>query len=133
MVQAFLSDAPQESFADRIGSWSVIRGLENLNCTGGRHASKTGSKFAIVIPNQVLGCLPIGSSVSELLRHPDIGRRARHAYMDHLPRLEEGVEERKEWSKEEIGDQKARRTPRPVRHGCAERSPTSGLVAGEYE
>ena len=35
MIQAFLSDAPQEALADRIGSWSVIRRFENLDTTSG--------------------------------------------------------------------------------------------------
>src|SRR6266487_6591433 len=39
-------------------------------------------------------------------------------------------EERKERSKEEIGDQKARRKPRYLPRDCAERSPTSVLLAG---
>jgi hypothetical protein len=38
-----------------------------------------------------------------------------------------------ERSKEEICDQKARHKPRSVRHDCAQRLPTSGLVAGVYE
>ena len=53
MVQAFLSDAPQEAFADGIGSWSMIRCFENLNPTRGRHTSEAGPKFAIVLTNQI--------------------------------------------------------------------------------
>jgi len=35
MVETFLSDASQIAFTDRIGSWSMIRGFENLNpCAG---------------------------------------------------------------------------------------------------
>ncbi len=85
VVQAFFSDAPQEALTDRIGSWGMNRRFEKLNATGGRHASKTGSKLAVVITNQVLGRLPVRGSFSQLLRHPGICRRAYHAYVDHLP------------------------------------------------
>ena len=59
VVKAFLSHTPQEAFADRIGSWGVRRCFEYLNSTRCRHTSETGPKFAIVITNEVLGCLPI--------------------------------------------------------------------------
>ena len=42
-------------------------------------------------------------------------------------------EERKERSKEEIRDRKARRRPRSVRRDCAQKLPTSGLLAGVNE
>jgi hypothetical protein len=38
-----------------------------------------------------------------------------------------------ERSKEEIGDRKARRKPKSVRRDCAQRLPTSVLLAGECE
>jgi hypothetical protein len=104
VVQAFLPHTSGEAFADRIGSWCMNRRCENLNGTRGRHPSKTGSKFVIVITNQILGCLPIRGRFSQLLRDPDIGRRSCHAHMDHLPRLQCDEEERKERSKEEIGE-----------------------------
>jgi hypothetical protein len=66
MVEAFLPDAPQKAFADRIGSGSVIRGLENLNRTRGRYPSKGRPKFGVVITNQILECLSIGGRFSEL-------------------------------------------------------------------
>jgi hypothetical protein len=35
VIQAFLPHAPQEAFADGIGSWRMIRGFEHLNpCIG---------------------------------------------------------------------------------------------------
>ena len=77
MVKAFLSHTPQEAFADRIGSGSVIRRFENLDTTCPRHPSKAGPKFAVVIPNQVLGCVPIGGRFSQLLCDPQSGRKKR--------------------------------------------------------
>ena len=55
MVQALLSDAPQIAFTDRISSGSVIGRFKNLAATGPRHPLETGSKLAVVIPNEILG------------------------------------------------------------------------------
>ena len=82
VVQTFLPYTPQEAFADRIGSWRMIRCFENLDATCCRHTSKARPKFAIVITNQILRRLPIRGGFSQLLRHPGIGRRACHAHMD---------------------------------------------------
>src|SRR2546423_9240344 len=102
MVKAFLPYTSQEAFADGVRSWSVIRCFENLNITRCRHMGETGSKFAIVITNQILRRLPIGGGFSQLLRHPGIGRRPCDADMDYSSCLEFDDEERKERSKEEI-------------------------------
>ncbi len=104
VVEAFLPDAPQEAFTDSIGSRCMIRCFENLDVTCPRHSRKARPKFGIVIPNQVLWRLSIGSRFPELLGYPGIGRRARDAHVDHLPRLEFDEEEGKERSKEQIGD-----------------------------
>ena len=40
MIKAFLSHTPQEAFADRIGSWGMIRCFENLNRTCCRYTSE---------------------------------------------------------------------------------------------
>ena len=60
MIEAFLPHAPQEALTDRIGSWRVIGGCENLDATGPRHTSEAGPKFGIVITNEILRCLSIG-------------------------------------------------------------------------
>ena len=59
MVETFLPYTPQEALADGIGSGSVIRDLEKFDVTCLRHPDETGSKLAIIIMNQVLGCVPI--------------------------------------------------------------------------
>ena len=84
MVEALLSYTPHEAFADRIGSGSVIWGLEQLDATGRRHSQETGSKFAVVITDQIVGSLSIWGGFSQLLRHPGISWRSCHADMDHL-------------------------------------------------
>jgi hypothetical protein len=82
VVKAFLSHTPQETFADRIGSWCMNGRFKNLDGTRCRHPSKTWSKFTIMIANQILP----GS-----------------------------------------------RKPRSGLRDCAQRLPTSGLLAGECE
>ena len=103
VVQAFLSDAPHEALADRIGSWGMTRRFQYLDAAGCGHARETGSKFAIVISNEIFRCLPIWSGFSQVLGHPVIGRRSSDPDMDHPSRLQFYDEERKEWPKEEIG------------------------------
>ena len=85
VVQAFLPYTPQEALADGIGSGSMIRYIKNLNGTCCRYTSEAGPEFVIVIPNQVLWCLPIRGRFSQLLCDPQIGRRSRHTHVDHLP------------------------------------------------
>src|SRR2546421_4162971 len=103
VVQTFLPHTPQEALADRIGSGSMIRCFEHLNRTGCRYTSEAGPKFAIVITDQILGCLAIRGGFPELLSHPGIGRGSCDAHMDHFPRLQFYDEERKERPKEEVG------------------------------
>jgi hypothetical protein len=103
VVKAFLSHTPQEAFADRIGSGSVIRGVKKLNRTRCRHPGETGPKFPIVIADQILRCLPIGRGFAQLLGHPGISRGTSDSDMDHPSGLEFDEEERKERPKEEIG------------------------------
>jgi hypothetical protein len=102
VVKAFLAHTPQEAFADRIGSGSVRRGVENLNRARCRHTSETRPKFAIVITYEILWCLPIWRGFSQLLGDPRIGWRPCHAGVDHPSGLEFNDEEREERSKEEI-------------------------------
>src|SRR5215467_5460609 len=102
MVEAFLPHTAQEAFADGVGSWCMNRRLEQLDATGPRHTSEAGPKFGIVITNELFRCLSIGGRFSQLLGHPGIGRRACHAHVDHFARVQEGVEEREERSKEQI-------------------------------
>ena len=104
VVEAILSYTPQEAFADRIGSGSVIGCVENLNSTCCRHTSEAGPKFAVVITNQILRGLPIRGGFSKLLGHPGIGWGSRDADMYHPSCLELDDEEREERSKEEICD-----------------------------
>jgi hypothetical protein len=104
VVEAFLPYTSQEALADRIGSGCMIRCFENLDVTCPRHSCKARPEFAIVITDQIFRHLPIGSRFPELLGYPGIGRRARDAHVDHLPRLEFDEEEGKERSKEQIGD-----------------------------
>jgi hypothetical protein len=133
MVQTFLPHTPQEAFTDGIGAWSVIRGFEKLDVTGRRHPVEIGSKLAVVIMNQILGCLPIRSGYSQLLGQPGIGRRSCHADMDHLARLQFDEEEGKERSKEQISNLQEVACPDLRGVVARDRSPTFGLAAGGCE
>jgi len=87
VVEAFLPHTPQEALTDRIGSGSVVRGLENLDATGGCYSDETGSEFAIMIANEILRHLSIRSCLPQLLCSPRVARRSCHAHVDHFPRL----------------------------------------------
>jgi hypothetical protein len=102
VVKAFLPNTPHKAFADGVRLWSMIRCFENLNATRCRHPSEARPKFAIVIPNQILRCLPIRRGFSKLLRHPGIGGSSCHSHVDYASRFEFDDDEREERSKEEI-------------------------------
>ena len=84
VIEAFLPHAPQEAFADRIGSWGLNRRFEDLDRARFRYPSKARPELAIVITNQVLRCEPIRGGFSQLLGHPGIGRRSGHAHVIDL-------------------------------------------------
>ena len=94
MVEAFLPHTSQEAFADGVGAFRLNRRFEQLDATDLRHSAETGSKLAIVITDQILGCLPIRRRFSQLLGHPGIRWASSHAHVDHLARLEFYDEER---------------------------------------
>jgi hypothetical protein len=102
VVKTFLSDTPHETFTDGIGSWGAIGYFENLYGTRCSYTSETRPKFAIVVTNQILRRLSIGSGFPKLLRHPSIGRGLGNADMNHSPCLEFDDEKGKEGSKAEI-------------------------------
>jgi hypothetical protein len=102
MVKAFLPHTPHKAFADGVRAWRVIRRFENLNGTCCCHPSEAGPKFAIIITNQILRCLPIRRGFSKLLRNPGIGGRSCHSHVDYASRFEFDDDEREERSKEEI-------------------------------
>src|SRR5215471_21851735 len=66
VIEAFLSDAPQEAFADGISAWRMNRRFEDLDRARFRHTRKARPKFGIIIPNQILGGLSIRSGFSQL-------------------------------------------------------------------
>jgi hypothetical protein len=105
------------------------RRFEDLDRARFRHTSKARPKLAIIITNQILRPLPIRGGFPKLLCYPGIRRRAGHADMDHPSRLQFYDEERLRAVERRDRSLVRSRRPRSVRRGCAERSPTSGLVA----
>jgi hypothetical protein len=70
MIQALSSHTAQKAFADRIGSWCMIRCGEDLDAAGCGHVSETGSKLAIMITNEVLRlCWLLSISVPQKNAH----------------------------------------------------------------
>ena len=129
VVKAFLSDTPQEAFANRIGAGSVIRCSKYFNGTRRRHSGKTGSKLAIVITDQILRHLPIWGGFAQLLRDPGISRRSCHSNMNHPSCLDLDHEEGEERSKEEISHLQEVAGPDICRVIAQRRSSTSVLWA----
>src|SRR6266699_3834874 len=115
MVETFLPYAPQEPFTQGVGSWGMNRRFEQLDATGRRYSAETGSILAVVITDQILGCLTIRRGFPEVLVHPGIGRRSCYSHVNHLARLQLDNEEREEWSKEEIRDVEKIAGPHPCR------------------
>jgi hypothetical protein len=101
MIETLAPHTAEKAFTDRIRARGVIGGFEELDEARRRHSGETRSECAIVVVNEIFGGLPIGRSFSQLLRDPRVGGRARHIHMDHLSRLQEGVEERKKRTEEE--------------------------------
>ena len=102
VVQALSSHTAQKAFTDRISSWRMIRRFKYLDTAGCCNTSETGPKFALVITDEILRRVSIGSRLPQLLRGPSVGRRSRHTDVDHLPRSQFNDEEGKERTEEEV-------------------------------
>ncbi len=95
MIQAFSPDASQKTFTHGIRLWSPVRRSKDFDATCCCYSCKMLPEFAISIPDQICGRLPIWSSLPQLLRDPGIGGRARHIYMHDLARFDLDDEEGK--------------------------------------
>ncbi len=103
VIQAFSSHASQKAFTDSICSWRSIRRSKYLDATRCCHSSETGAKLAVVIANEILRRVSIGSRLSQLLCGPSVSRRPCHPNVDDSARFEFDDEERKEGAKKQIG------------------------------
>src|SRR5260370_201002 len=87
VIQTFSPHAPQKTFTDGISAARVRYGVRStLMLLVAATRARIRPEFAIIIPNQVFGCLPIRRRFAQLVRHPKIGRRARYIHMDDLSR-----------------------------------------------
>jgi hypothetical protein len=59
-----------EPFTEGIGAFGMNRRFEQLDAAGFHHTSKTGSKLAVVISNQIRGRLPVRGSFSQRYAPP---------------------------------------------------------------
>ena len=104
VIQARSPNTPQKAFTDGIGSWRVIWCFEYLHVARCCNSGEAGPKLAIVIANEILRRLSIRSRLAQLLCGPNVGRRARHTYVNDFPRSQFDDEEGKKGAKEEVGD-----------------------------
>src|SRR5438067_3211974 len=70
VIEAFLSDAPHEAFADGIGAFRIIRRFQYLDATGCGHARERGPEFALVSTNEIFRRLPRGGGFSQRYAPP---------------------------------------------------------------
>ncbi len=103
VVEALSSYTAQKAFTDRIRSRRMIRRFEDFDAARCGNTSETGSKLAIMIANEILRRVSIGSRLSQLLCGPCVGRKPCYTNVDHFARCEFDDEERKERAKEQIG------------------------------
>ena len=104
VVKACLPHTPQEAFADRIGSGSVRRGVENLNRARCRHTSETRPKFVIVITDLKIWVFAhTGWLLAVVGRPKDRQESASRPCGSPVAIFPFNEEEREERSKEEIG------------------------------
>ncbi len=102
MIQALSSNTPQKAFTDGIGARGVIGRCEQLDVTRCYHSSETGAKLAIMIANEVLRRVSIGSGLPQLLCGPSVGGGLGHADVDYFPRSQFDDEEGKHRAKEQV-------------------------------
>ena len=104
VIETLSSYTSQKAFTDRIGPWCVIRRDEHLDAARVCDSSETGSKLAVMITDEILWRLPIGSCLPQVLGSPGVGRRSRHPDVDNLPRFQFNNEKRKERTEAQVGD-----------------------------
>lgn len=104
VIQAFSSHTSQKAFTDGIRLWGSVRRSKDVDAARGCYSREFRPEFAIIIPDQIIWRVSIGSRFSQLLRYPGIAGRARHIDMNDLSRLQLDDEERKKRAEEEVRD-----------------------------
>src|SRR6266446_2655967 len=104
LVQTFSSHTAQKAFTDGIGSWRMIGRFEYLHVARCCNSGEAGPKLAIVIANEILRRLSIRSRLAQLLCGPNVGRRARHTYVNDFPRSQFDDKEGKQRTKEQVSN-----------------------------
>ena len=85
VIQALAPHTQEKAFTNRIGAFRVIGCFQYLNAARCCHASETGSKLAIMIADELLRRLSIGSGLPQGLGGPRVGRSVRHPDMAPFP------------------------------------------------
>jgi hypothetical protein len=104
VIEALATHTAQEALTDGIGSRGLVRRCENLDATGLGNPCESHPKLAIVITDEVLRSHPISCGFSKRLGRPNVGGRACHAHMDHLPGVQFDNEEGEVQVEAEVGD-----------------------------
>ncbi len=102
---------------------TVVRRWKHFDAACYRHSCQIRSEFPVIVPNQIFGCVPIWSRFPQLLRHPRIGRKARHIYVNHLARLQLDEKKGKKGTEEEIRPLQKITSPHLCRMIAQERFP----------
>src|SRR5215469_11452647 len=123
VIEALASHTAQEALTDGIGSRRVVGRFEDLDATGLGNPRESHAKLAIVIPDEILRPHTKGRSFAKLLGHPGVSGRACHADVDHLTRVQEGVEEGKQRAEEQVSHRKKVAGPDLLGMGTQERLP----------
>jgi hypothetical protein len=67
MIQALSPDTPRKAFTDGIGAWCMRGCFENLDASRCCNTSETGPKRALMITDEILRRVSIGSLHPQLL------------------------------------------------------------------
>jgi len=84
VIETLTSHTPKKAFTNGIRLRGVIRYFENLDATRLRNPCEVHPKLAIVITNEILRSLSIGSGFPKLLCGPSVSGTSCDSNMDHL-------------------------------------------------
>jgi hypothetical protein len=124
VIQACSSHAAQKAFTNGIRAARVRYGVRStLMPLVIATRAKFGPNFRSLSRIRYVGACPYGVASRSGTRHPRIGRKARHIYVNHLPRLQLDEKKGKKGTEEEIGHLQKITSPHLCRMIAQERFP----------
>jgi len=85
VIQALLTHAAKEPFAEGVDPRRLVGGAQQVNVARRRDARELRTKFRIVVVDEELGCSAEGRRLAQLLSYPRVGRMPRHVDVDDPP------------------------------------------------